>query len=56
MFFKMSRRIRSTKSSQQIKEEQIKFLIQDVEKKLEGYKKSLELKDKQLFDIKKNLR
>ena len=51
----MSRRIRSTKSSQQIKEEQIKFLLEDVEKNLEEYKKALELKDKQLSDVKRIL-
>ena len=53
----MSRRIRSTKSSQKIKEEQINFLLQDAEKNLEEYKKALELKekDKQLSDIKKIL-
>ena len=53
----MSRRIRSTKSSQKIKEEQINFLLKDVEKNLEEYKKALELKDKdkQLSDIKKIL-
>ena len=51
----MSRRIRSNKSSQQIKEEQINFLLEDVEKNLDEYKKALELKDKQLSDVKKIL-
>ena len=51
----MSRRIRSAKSSQQIKEEQINFLFEDAEKNLDEYKKALELKDKQLSDIKKIL-
>ena len=50
----MSRRLRSNKSSQQIKEEQINFLLEDVEKNLDEYKKALELKDKQLSDVKKN--
>ena len=53
--FQRSRRIRSTKTSQQIKEEQVNFLLEDVEKKLEECKKALELKDKQLSDIKKIL-
>ena len=48
----MSRRIRPTKSSQQIKEEQINFLLEGVEKNLEEYKKALELKDRQLSDLK----
>ena len=51
----MSRRIRSAKSSQQIKEEQINFLFEDIEKNLDEYKKALELKDKQLSDVKKIL-
>ena len=51
----MSRRIRSNKTLQQIKEEQINFLLEDVEKNLDEYKKALEIKDKQLSDIKKIL-
>ena len=51
----MSRRIRPTKSSQEIKEEQINFLLEDVEKNLEQYKKALDLKEKQLSDAKKIL-
>ena len=51
----MSRRIRSSKTPQQIKEEQINFLLEDVENNLEEYKRALELKDKQLSDIKKIL-
>ena len=49
----MSRRIISNKSSQQIQEKQINFLLEDVEKNLEEYKKALEIKDKQLSDVKK---
>ena len=48
-----SRRIRQNKTTQQFQEEQINFLLEDVEK--EEYKKALELKDKQLSDIKKLL-
>ena len=51
----MSRRVRSNKTLQQRKEEQINFLLEDVEKNLEEYKKALEVKDKQLSDIKKIL-
>ena len=46
----MSRRIRSSKSLLQIKEEQINFLIKDVGKNLEEYKKALEFF---LSDVKK---
>ena len=52
-FVFLSRKLRPTKSSQQIKEEQIIFLLKDVEKKLEEYKKTIELKDKQLTVAKK---
>ena len=37
----MSRRIRSIKSSQQIKEEKINFLLEDAEKNLVEYEKIL---------------
>ena len=48
----MNRKLRPTKSTQQIKEEQINILPEDVEKDLEEYKKTTEFKDKQLSDIK----
>ena len=51
----MNRRLRPTRSTQQIKEEQINFLLEDVEKNLEEYKKAIESRDKQLADIKKIL-
>ena len=44
--FKISRRVRQNKTSQQIKEEQINFLLEDAEKNLDEYKKALELNDK----------
>lgn len=49
----MTRRIRQNKTSQQIKEEEINFLLEDIEKNIDEYKTTLELKDKQLSDIKK---
>ena len=49
----MNRKLRPTKSTQQIKEEQINFLLEDLQKNLEEYKKAIEIKDKQLSDIKK---
>ena len=48
----MNRRLRPTKSTEQIMEEQINFLLEDVEKNLEEYKKAIEIKDKQLSEIK----
>ena len=50
----MSTRVRQNNTSQLIKEEQINFSLEDVEKKLDEYKKALQIKDKQLSDIKKN--
>ena len=49
----MNRKLRPTRSTQQVREEQINFLLKDVEKNLEEYKKAIELKEKQLLDIKK---
>ena len=43
----MNRRPRETPSNQQIKEEQINFLLEDVEKNQEEYKKAIESRDKQ---------
>ena len=48
----MNKKLRPTRAIQQIKEEQINFLLEDVEKNLEEYKKVIEIKDKQLSDIK----
>ena len=50
----MNRKLRSTKSACQTKEEQVNFLLEDIEKNLEEYKKATELRDKQLADAKKN--
>ena len=52
----MRRRIRQNTTSQQIKEEQINFLLENVEKNLDEYKKAIDLKEKQLSDVKKILR
>ena len=51
----MSKRGRQNKTSQQINEEQINFLLEDVKKNLDEYKRALELKEKQLSDTKKIL-
>ena len=50
----MSSRIRQNRASQQIKEEQINFLLEDVEKNLDEHKKVVKLKDKKLSDAKEN--
>ena len=51
----MSKSRKAFQSRQQIKDEQINYLLGDVEKKLEEYKNVLELKEKQLLDAKKIL-
>ena len=52
----MSRQsIRNLKSRQQVKDEQINYLLADIEKNLEEYKIALETKEKQLSDAKKIL-
>ena len=43
------------KTAQQVKDEQINFILEDVERKLEEYKKSLELRDKQISNAIKKL-
>ena len=47
--------IKDFRSRQQVKDEQINYLLADVEKNLEEYKIALELKEKQLSDAKKIL-
>ena len=47
----MNRTLTPTRWTQQIKEEQINFLHEVVEKNLEEHKKVIELKDKQLCPI-----
>ena len=51
----MNRYKKQSRTSQQIKEEQINFLLEDVEKNLEEYKRALVLKEKQLSYAKKIL-
>ena len=50
----MNRKLRPVKSPYQIKNEQVNFLLEDIEKNLEEYSKIIETKDKQLAEIKKN--
>ena len=52
----MTRKLRPTKSPYQIKEEQVYFLLEDIEKNLEEYKKVVELRENQLAEGKKVLK
>ena len=47
--------IKKFRSRQQVKDDQINYLLADVEKNLEEYKIALELKEKQLSDAKEIL-
>ena len=52
----INKRPRPLKSSYQIKEEQVNFLLEDIERNLEEYEKAIEIRDKQLSDAKKILK
>ena len=52
----MNRKLRPTKSAQEIKDKQIGFLLEDIEQDIEEYKKIIGTKNKQLTDIKKILK
>ena len=41
----MNRKLRPTKSTYQVKEKQVNFLLEDIKKNLEEYKKAIALKD-----------
>ena len=51
----MNRKLRPSRSTQQVKEEKISFLLEEVKKNLEKHKRATKLKDKQLSDNKKIL-
>ena len=52
----MNKRHRLLKSSDQIKEEQVNFLLEVIERNYEEYKKAIEIRDKELADAKKILK
>ena len=52
----MIRSRRLIKSTQQLKEEQINFLLEDIEKNLKEYNKALALRDNQIAKAKKYFR
>ena len=47
--------IKEFRSRQQVKDEQISYLLEDVEKNLGEYKIAVQLKEKQISDAKKNI-
>ena len=47
--------LREIRNKQQIKDDQINYLLADVEKNLEEYRNSLEQKERQLFEARKTL-
>ena len=53
----MNRKLRPTKSSQQIKDEQIGLMLKEIKQDIEQYiKKVIETKNKILFDLKNILK
>ena len=50
----MNRKLKPTKSAQQIKKEQISSLVEYIERDIAEYKIIIKTKDKQLIEIKKN--
>ena len=52
----MNRKLRTTKSKQQTEEEQVNFLLEDIEQNLEEHISAIELRDKQLADTKRILK
>ena len=52
-FAKINKKLRPVKSPYQIKNEQVNFLLEHIEKKLEEYRKIIEIKDKQLAETQK---
>ena len=52
----MNRKLKPTKSAQQINDEQIDFMLEEIEQDIEKYKKIIQTKDKQLIDLKNILK
>ena len=48
----MNRKLRPRKSEQQLKDEQIKFMLEEIEKDIENFKLVISENDKQLHDLK----
>ena len=45
--------VKTFRSQQKLKDEQINYLLSDLEKSLEQYREAVELRDKQIADAKK---
>ena len=48
----MSRKLKSTRSAEQLKNEQINLMLEEIEKGIENFKLMISEKDKQLRDLK----
>ena len=48
----MNRKLRPTRTAQQLKDEQINFMLEDIKKDIENFKLVISEKDKQLRDLK----
>ena len=48
----MNRKLRPPKSAQQLKDEQINFMLEDIKKDIENFKLVISEKEKQLRDLK----
>ena len=48
----MSRKLKSTRSAEQLKNEQINLMLEEIEKGIENFKLVISEKDKQLRDLK----
>ena len=52
----MNRRLKATKFTQQIKDEQIGLLLEEIEKDIENFKIIISEKDKEPYDLKNILK
>ena len=52
----MNRKLKPTKSPQQIKDEQIGFMLEEIEQDIEQYKKIIQTKNKQIIYLKNILK
>ena len=48
----MNRKLRPAKSAQQIKDQQIGWMLEEIEQDIEQFEKIIDSKNKQLFDLK----
>ena len=48
----MNKKLRPAKSAQQIKDQQIGWMLEEIEQDIEQFEKTIDSKNKQLFDLK----